>query len=506
MLPAFAGWLVAGGGKVVEQDIRYWGDAVRELTPATVDEAAWLDLVLLVTGNDLRALLSGRYGQPQFSQRLARAWQELAAAGPHGGAVDELAEAALTVFLERAPWRAGRAQAVAVGNLVQALTEKVSRPRLLEVVLDPVETLRQMRPGARPGEIARACARAYTEGAGLRQVADAPTQSGAITSAEQAAQMVDRVHRVLAEAGVSEESFLWPVELAARLARGVIARPHAAEFAVLVAGRYSDEIRFRIRLLDTIARSALPDASQAIDAPILEDIQGSRRELDEFLKEARKRQSRGSLAGRILGGRGSEGKPPGPGEQDTGGGRSAHGTEGIGGTGIRAGMFSVLAGAVRVETVHAEADGGWREFDAEIRRGLPQSPPLPVSWYEQAANRSQGQAVRVLDAALVRTAEHGHVAVPVNQVRDGLLEEVSVPLSWSEPFAAFPGGPLKLDSEKLTVSVAGHAKTAWLRGLVPGPHLIGARPAWPGQGVLVVRPAAGDGPVHVIPLADLTAA
>jgi hypothetical protein len=278
----------------------------------------------------------------------------------------------------------------------------------------------------------------------------------------------------------------------------------------------------------------------------------------------------------------------------------------IGGTGIRAGMFSVSAGTVRVEAVHAEANGGWREFDAEVRAGLPQSPSLPANWDEQAARHHQDHVVKVLeaalgggkgelaatvyritgpdgdilltagrlieafaptqerleaaiaavqgrippdhvvlagglsqlplapraagiatdtaplvadpdaaargalmfargDAALVRPAEHGHVTVPVNLVRDGLLEEVDVPLPWSEPFADFPGGPLMLDREELTVSVAGHEKTTRLRGLVPGLHLIGARPAWPGLGVLVVRSAADDGPVHIVSLAELTA-
>ena len=277
----------------------------------------------------------------------------------------------------------------------------------------------------------------------------------------------------------------------------------------------------------------------------------------------------------------------------------------IGVTGTRAGMFSVAAGAVRIEATHAEADGGWRAFDAEVRAGLPQSPPLPATWYEQAANRSQARAVAVLDAALIGTAgeraaavyritgpdgdvvltagrlidgfepakepleaaimtvrgrippdyvvltgglgwlplaaraagtaagaaplvadpgaaargalllargdavlvppaERGPVAVPFSRVRDGLLEEVDVLLPWTEPFAEFPGGPLMLDGEELAVLVAGHAKVARLHGLLPGPHLIGARPAWPGPGVLVVRPATGGGPVHVVPLAELT--
>ena len=109
------------------------------------------------------------------------------------------------------------------------------------------------------------------------------------------------------------------------------------------------------------------------------------------------------------------------------------------------------------------------------------------------------------DAVLVPPAERRPVAVPFSRVRDGLLEEVDVLLPWTEPFAEFPGGPLMLDGEELAVLVAGHAKVARLRGLLPGPHLIGVRPAWPGPGVLVVRPATGGGPVHVVPLAELTA-
>jgi hypothetical protein len=278
----------------------------------------------------------------------------------------------------------------------------------------------------------------------------------------------------------------------------------------------------------------------------------------------------------------------------------------VGGIGIRAGMFSGPADAVRVEAVHAEGDGGWSEFDAAVRVDLPQSPPLPAVWGEDAARHSQDRALRALNAALhgsarelaapvyrisgpdgdvvltagrlieaftltlerldaavaaVRgriapdyvvltgglswlpltgvaasvaagaepllagphaaargalllaqgkaalapPAERRPVAVPFNWIRDGLLEEVSVPLSWSEPFATFPGGPLTLDGEELALSVARDPKTARLRGLVPGPHLIGARPSWPGAGVLVVRPAAGSGPALIVPLGELTA-
>ena len=319
VLPAFACWLVAGRDEATEQDIRYWGEVIPELTPTTVEEAAWLDLVLLLTGNDPRALLSGRYGQPQFSQRLAQAWQELAAmAGPRRGAADELAETALTTFLERASWRADRTQATAVGHLVRALTEKVPRPRLLAVALDPGETLRQMPPGAPPEEIARACTRAYAKGLEIRQVIGALTQSGTITSAEQAAELIEHLHRELSAAGVGDESFTWPLNLAAKLAQGVIVRPHTADFPVLAARRYSQEIMFRIRLLDAVARYAPPDAPPAIDAHLIEYLEGNRHDLDELLKEARKRQPRGSLKGLMRSGRGGEAKPSEPGEPTPG--------------------------------------------------------------------------------------------------------------------------------------------------------------------------------------------
>lgn len=321
VLPAFAGWLVAGCDEATEQDIRYWGEVVHELTPATAEEAAWLDLVALLTGSDPRALLSGRYPQPQFSQRLAQAWQELAAMpGPPRDAADALAEAALTAFLERAPWRADQAQVTAVGHLVQALTRKRPRPRLLAVALDPGQTLRQMPPGAPPEEIARACARAHAGGLKIRQVIEALSQSGAITSAGQAAELIEHLYRELSAAAAGVDAYSWPMELAGAMARDAAGRPHTADFPQRAAARYSEEILFRIRLLKTVARHTPPDAPPAIDASVLEYLEGDSYELDELLKEARKRQSRASHKGLMRGGgRSGEGKPSEPGEPGQGG-------------------------------------------------------------------------------------------------------------------------------------------------------------------------------------------
>jgi hypothetical protein len=96
------------------------------------------------------------------------------------------------------------------------------------------------------------------------------------------------------------------------------------------------------------------------------------------------------------------------------------------------------------------------------------------------------------------------VTLPAHYIRDGLLEEFSVTLPWTVSFAALPDGALTIDQDKLELMVAGQPRIALLRDLVPGPHRVGVRPAWPGPGVLVVRPVTGDS-AHVVPLASLTA-
>jgi len=284
----------------------------------------------------------------------------------------------------------------------------------------------------------------------------------------------------------------------------------------------------------------------------------------------------------------------------------------VGGTGVRAGLFSVSAAAVRVEAVHAERDGGWRDFDDAVRAALPgaQAARLPADWYEQATATADRRAradqvfrdaaagaederetsvYRItvaddripltagmliaafeptrqrLDAAVTAVLPGGavpdrvvlvgglgwlplaahaavragntpaapavlgteaaargallfaqgaarlappeglqSVTVPAHRFRDGFLEEISVNLPWTEPFAAVPDGPLQIDRGELRVSVDGQPRTVRLPGLARGRYLIGLRPTWPGLGLLVVRPADG-GAGHVVPLTELAA-
>ena len=274
----------------------------------------------------------------------------------------------------------------------------------------------------------------------------------------------------------------------------------------------------------------------------------------------------------------------------------------VGGSGVRAGLFGVADGTVSIEATHAEDGGGWRDFEAAIRSGLPAG--LPDTWYEQAVMQEDRASMvladaaaapeefgdtrvyrisgpagdvdltarRVIDsfaptrhrlqaaiqavtgagrpdgvvltgslswlplaaqaiAAAVGTApevtgcdaaargallfargevrlappdDTQTVTLPAHYIRDGLLEEFSVTLPWTAPFAALPDGALTIDRDELELMVAGQPRTARLHGLVPGPHRVGVRPAWPGPGVLVVRPVTGDS-AHVVPLASLTA-
>ena len=91
------------------------------------------------------------------------------------------------------------------------------------------------------------------------------------------------------------------------------------------------------------------------------------------------------------------------------------------------------------------------------------------------------------------------------RIRHGLLDEVTVPLPWTEPFARPADGPLVLDEPELTVDIGDQRMTVPLPGLPPGPCLVGVRPGWSGSGALVVRPASGSGDAVVAALGPVTA-
>jgi hypothetical protein len=98
-------------------------------------------------------------------------------------------------------------------------------------------------------------------------------------------------------------------------------------------------------------------------------------------------------------------------------------------------------------------------------------------------------------ASLAPPPELPPVVLPVHRIRDGELEELGLPLPWTEPFATPPDGPVLLDEPILAVDVGGRRMTVELPGLRPGPCQVGVRAGWSGASALVVRP--GEGPAVV---------
>lgn len=266
----------------------------------------------------------------------------------------------------------------------------------------------------------------------------------------------------------------------------------------------------------------------------------------------------------------------------------------VGGAGVRVGLCEVGAGpapggAVRHIAVHAEAGGGWRDFDHAIRTelGAERDPGLHA-WPEQAAEQErraslvfarartspdflaarlysltgahgvyeltarQATECFALTADRIRTgitaalsgaaggdsglitllagglawfplaaaviadstgtppvvmppeaAARGAlliaddqaglgqrglpaVSLPVHQVRNGLLEQASVPLSWTCSFAG-NDDPLPLDGEEIVLDIGVGRVTVPLAGLAPGYYRAAVRPSWADDGILVLR-------------------
>jgi hypothetical protein len=104
----------------------------------------------------------------------------------------------------------------------------------------------------------------------------------------------------------------------------------------------------------------------------------------------------------------------------------------------------------------------------------------------------------------VTLAPHGlpPVSLPMHEIRGGLLEQVSMTVPWTEPFATPGDEPLIIDRSEIELDVGGRLVVARLPGIVHGRYRIGVRPSWLGSGLLVLRP---DGPVfgadvHIVPL------
>lgn len=317
VLPALACWLTEASLErgVPERTAGYWDGVSRELSPSTMDEAAWLDLTSLVTGNSPRALLSGRYSQPQFGRQLASAWRELTDLVRSGGSgqTDAMLESALIAALRRETWRGDAASAAAVRNLVDALGRGGPRPDLMAVVLDTKESLRQLPAGAAAALVAQLCARAHRDGLRVEQVGRMLADSGAVISGAQAVDVLEEMQRALLAINAPRAAADWPVTFARWFTEGSFGPRVATEFPGTAARRFGDQLALQVRLLGAVLAAAPAGAPPAISAEVAERLDQNRQTLDGIVKEARKRQSRGGgRGGRFLGGKAPEGGPGDP--------------------------------------------------------------------------------------------------------------------------------------------------------------------------------------------------
>ena len=173
---------------------------------------------------------------------------------------------------------------------------------------------------------------------------------------------------------------------------------------------------------------------------------------------------------------------------------------------IRTGIASVFGTPDIAGPAVAVLTGGLAWFPEAARTVADAAGVAPVVLGMEAA----AHGALLIAAQEASLAPHGlpSVAMPMHQIRGGLLEEVSLPIPWAVPFAPLGDDPLTLDSPELKLDVGGRLMVARLPGLVPGRYRIGVRPTWRGSGLLVVRPdrAAAGSDVHVISLDALETA
>jgi hypothetical protein len=158
---------------------------------------------------------------------------------------------------------------------------------------------------------------------------------------------------------------------------------------------------------------------------------------------------------------------------------------------LRAGIAEVLGATGTSADVAVLAGGlGWFPLVsvtvAEAARVTPFAAGLDAA--------ARGALLFARDEmALAPPAALARVAVPSHRIRDGLLEEVSLVLPWTEPFAAMSEGPLMISGQDLLLEINGRQRTVALPWPVQGPCKIGVRSGWSGAFALVARPDDGVG-------------
>ena len=299
VLPAVATWLVRQGLLGAPVDGRSWVHVARELTPATADEAAWLDLTLLATSNDPRMLFAGQFPRSQFSQCLTAAWQRLASQlGDQAQVADDLLTAALIDALRRLPWRADQAQVAAVMDLTGLLTADGARPRLRAALQNAAEALRHLPRGASAGQIAAACARAQAAGLTAEEVGEALARSGTIDSGPRAADVLEQLGRDLGVTVASaNHASSWITAFVGVFAAGAFGQPIAADFSAAVLESSFAGLRYHLSLLHTVVGNGAGESAPVVSERGLELLAVTSEDMSDLVQAVRKRQRKRRIPG-----------------------------------------------------------------------------------------------------------------------------------------------------------------------------------------------------------------
>lgn len=301
VLPAVTSWAVSQALRGSPPAARFWGEAAMELSPATVAEAAWLDLMLLATGNGLRLLFADRFPATQLSHGLSVTWAELAGLlAEQAAAADRLLTSGLIDFLGRYPWRTDAAQTAIVTDLAGWLTAGGARPALRMAVQDPAEALRQLPPQVTAEQIAAVCARGYADGMTAEQAGQALAQSPAIGTGAQAVAVLDALRLALgaaAAATAAEYPGTWLATLARMFARGRFGPQLAAEFAAVSTRSSIAELQYRTGLLYIAADDDAAESLLIVGEAELAALVKISKDLDELSQRIRKRQRKRKVTG-----------------------------------------------------------------------------------------------------------------------------------------------------------------------------------------------------------------
>jgi hypothetical protein len=322
-VPGFASWLAADAAEkgMADKAMRqYWRNTVGALKPRAEATRAWLDICLLLTGNDPLFLLADREDRRRFNECFAVAWQQLASETP---ASDVLLTTALAGYLGREPWTASVELAADVADLVERLTPDRRRSQLEVVVtrmlsaapgaatwdfaarwLAQTETirpgtadsLRYMRGSPTYAQMAEACTQAALQGVRAREAAQALADSRLIESGAQAEALMEALRVTLSTAGSKRvDAGQWLLVFIELFTGGAFGERVAAEFPDRVITKAIREARYRLSVLRYTASGGRQDVMPALSSETIEELERIRRAADEIIRDARKGSGRGHL-------------------------------------------------------------------------------------------------------------------------------------------------------------------------------------------------------------------